>query len=71
MELDSKIGLFVSLNPTFVAVGLLYADTPAETPKVFDPFLNLQSLISAAVPWTDGTIRSLLASIQYNAPSAR
>ncbi|EMR72870.1 putative fad linked oxidase-like protein [Eutypa lata UCREL1] len=71
MELDPKIGLFVSFNPTFVAVGLLYADTPAETSKVFDPFLNLQSLISAAVPWTDGTIRSLVASIQYNAPSAR
>ncbi|RYP67413.1 hypothetical protein DL771_007244 [Monosporascus sp. 5C6A] len=71
MECDPKIGLFVSFNPTYVSVGLLYAGIPAEIPKAFDPFLNLQSLTTTAVPWTDGTIRSLVASIQYDAPSAR
>lgn len=71
MESDPKIGLFVSFNLTFVAVGLMYADTPAEIPAAFDTFLNLKSLTTTAIPWADGTIRSLVASIQYDAPSAR
>jgi hypothetical protein len=38
MESDPKIGLFVSFNPTFVAVGLLYADASAEVPAAFKSF---------------------------------
>ncbi|KAK7952974.1 6-hydroxy-D-nicotine oxidase [Apiospora saccharicola] len=71
METDPKIGLFVSFNPTFVAVGLLYANSPAEIPAVFKPFLDLKSLVNAVVPWTEGTVKSLVESIQFNAPSAR
>lgn len=71
MEIDPKIGLFVSFNPAYVAVGLLYADISANMPNVFEPFLNLRSLISNAVPWTDGTIKSLVESIQSTEPSAR
>lgn len=71
MESDPKIGLFVSFNPTFIVVGLLYADAPVEVPSAFDPFLNLKSLTATAVPWADGTIVSLVASIQFNPPSAR
>ncbi|KAK6829828.1 6-hydroxy-D-nicotine oxidase [Apiospora arundinis] len=70
MELDPKIGLSVSFNPTFVAVGLLYADAPAEIPAAFKPFMDLESLMSAAVPWTIGIVKSLVEAIQYNAPSS-
>ncbi|KAK5628867.1 hypothetical protein RRF57_004582 [Xylaria bambusicola] len=71
MEMDPKIGLFVSVSAQAASVGLLYADTPAEIPKAFDPFLQLDSLLMEAVPWTDGTIKSLVNSIQYDQPSAR
>ncbi|KAI0154982.1 6-hydroxy-D-nicotine oxidase [Xylariaceae sp. FL1272] len=71
MELDPKIGLFVNFQPGACSVGLLYADTPAEPVRAFDPFLNLESLISSAVPTTNGTIKSLVASIAYQGPSAR
>ena len=71
MESDPKIGLFVSFNPTYVSVGLLYADAPAEIPQAFEPFLKLKSLISEAVPWTSGTLKSFVESIQYTPPSAR
>ncbi|KAI1287910.1 6-hydroxy-D-nicotine oxidase [Xylaria venustula] len=39
-------------------------------PRAFDPFLKLNSLIMEAVPWTDGTIMSLVNSIQYTEPPA-
>ncbi|KAI1779059.1 6-hydroxy-D-nicotine oxidase [Hypoxylon cercidicola] len=71
MEKDPKISLFVSFQSGFVAVGLLYADSPAERPKAFDPFFNLKSLINTAVPTTNGTIKSLVTSIAYLGPSAR
>ncbi|KAI0196912.1 6-hydroxy-D-nicotine oxidase [Astrocystis sublimbata] len=73
MEDDPKIGLFVSFSAQSVTVGLLYADELPEeiTPKAFDPFLQLDSLLAQPVPWTSGTIKSLVNSIQYNAPSAR
>ncbi len=71
METDPKIGLFVNFQPGFVAVGLLYADAPAERPKAFDPFFNLKSLINGGVPTTNGTIKSLVASIAFSGPSAR
>jgi hypothetical protein len=34
MEQDPKIGLFVNFQGAAVAVGLLYADIPAEPPKL-------------------------------------
>ncbi|KAK7751160.1 hypothetical protein SLS62_006843 [Diatrype stigma] len=71
MESDPNIGLFVSFNLTFVAVGSMNADTLTDILGAFDPFLNLKSLMTVAVPWTDGTIGSLIASIQYDATSAR
>ncbi|KAI1264929.1 6-hydroxy-D-nicotine oxidase [Xylariaceae sp. FL1019] len=74
MEDDPKIGLFVSFQPKAVAVGLLYADVPDEIPKAFQPFLQLSSLLTKAVEWTDGTdstIKSLVSSIQFAPPSAR
>jgi FAD/FMN-containing dehydrogenase len=45
MEMDPKIGLFTNFNNEFVAVGLLYADTPAERPKAFETFFKLESLM--------------------------
>lgn len=71
METDPKIGLFVNVRSTYVAVGLLYADIPSERPKAFDSFFNLKSLIKAAVPTTNGTIYSLVTAISYTSPSAR
>lgn len=59
MEKDSKIGLFTNFNNGFVAVGLLYGDTPAERPPAFEPFHNLKSLINTVVPSTNGTLLSL------------
>ncbi|KAJ5092888.1 hypothetical protein N7456_008749 [Penicillium angulare] len=61
MENDPKIGLFTNFNNGFVAVGLFYADTPAERPSAFEPFdkLGQESLMMAAVPTTNGTILSL------------
>lgn len=71
METDPKIGTFVSVNPTFVAIGLLYADSEADQPKEFKTFLNLKSLITTAVPATKGTIKSLVDSIALTTPSVR
>ncbi|KAK7752658.1 hypothetical protein SLS62_005427 [Diatrype stigma] len=59
MEKDPKIGLFVNFQSAYVAVGLLYADSPAERPGAFEPFFGLKSLIQAGVPTTNGTIKSL------------
>ncbi|KAJ3464807.1 hypothetical protein MRS44_009593 [Fusarium solani] len=59
MESDPKIGLFTNFNPGFVAVGLLYADQPTEQVNAFEPFYNLGSLLSTAIPQTNGTLLSL------------
>lgn len=61
MENDRNIGLFTNFNNGFVAIGLLYADTPTKRPVVFDSFkkLDQESLMMAAVPTTNGTILSL------------
>lgn len=60
MEHDPKIGLFVNFNRGFVAVGLLYADSPAERPKVFDQFSNLPGLLQTVISETRGTLGSLM-----------
>ncbi|KAK8137284.1 6-hydroxy-D-nicotine oxidase [Apiospora sp. TS-2023a] len=53
METDPKIGLFVSFNPTFVAVGLLYADSLAEsmtaTKVSLDLYIKSHELYLAAI----------------------
>ncbi|KAJ5734910.1 uncharacterized protein N7483_000035 [Penicillium malachiteum] len=65
MESDPKIGLFTNFNNGFAAVGLLYANTPHERPAVFAPFYHLQSLISAALPSTDGALLSLAQAMGH------
>ncbi|KAI0010243.1 hypothetical protein F4779DRAFT_616820 [Xylariaceae sp. FL0662B] len=71
METDPKIGMFTFVNSTYVAVGLLYADSEAQRPKAFDTFFNLRSLITSAVPTTKGTIKSLVDAINLLGPVTR
>lgn len=59
MELDHKIGLFINTRKDYIAVGLFYADWPTESPRVFEPFSKLTSLIAAVVPTTNGTLLTL------------
>ena len=63
MRHDPKIGTFVTLTGSFIAVGLLYADSTGGRPKVFDTFLGLESLLQSAVPTTHGTMKSLVYSL--------
>ncbi|OJJ72078.1 hypothetical protein ASPBRDRAFT_43473 [Aspergillus brasiliensis CBS 101740] len=65
MEEDPKIGLFTNFNNGFVAVGLFYGDHPAEPPKAFEPFHSLKSLMTTAVPSTNGTILSLAQAMGH------
>ncbi|RMJ19360.1 hypothetical protein CDV36_000989 [Fusarium kuroshium] len=65
MESDPKIGLFTNFNPGFVAVGLLYADQPTEQVKAFEPFYKLGSLLSNAIPQTNGTLLSLAQAMGH------
>lgn len=60
METDPKYGMFVTFYPTMSVVGLFYADWASETPKAFQPFLNLKSLVNSVVPTTNGTVKSLV-----------
>ncbi|KAI8965117.1 hypothetical protein F5Y11DRAFT_36641 [Daldinia sp. FL1419] len=71
METDPKLGMFASINPTFIAIGIYYADSEAKQPKAIETFLNLKSLMQAAVPTTKGTIKSLVESIGILGPSSR
>ncbi|KAI0598802.1 6-hydroxy-D-nicotine oxidase [Biscogniauxia sp. FL1348] len=71
MEADPKIGTFTNVNPTFIAVGLFYAEWVEKRPQAFDTFFNLKSLISAAVPTTNGTMRDLVLAIGTDFPVAR
>lgn len=68
MEKDPKIGMFVNLNPTAVAVGLFYADWVSETPEAFRSFFSLTSLISSVVPTTNGTMKGLVDAIGPTKP---
>ncbi|SPQ24831.1 da282525-0d69-4986-86b6-6158ee645cdf [Thermothielavioides terrestris] len=65
MEKDPKIGSFTNFNAQFVAVGLLYADTPSERPSAFEPFWDLKSLIATACPTTEGTLLSLAQTMRH------
>ncbi|KAI1169675.1 6-hydroxy-D-nicotine oxidase [Nemania sp. FL0916] len=63
MESDPKLGAFVYINPTFIAVGLFYAEWVEERPKAFNTFFNLKSLVAVAVPTTNGTMKDLVAAV--------
>ncbi|KAI1452358.1 hypothetical protein F4805DRAFT_472461 [Annulohypoxylon moriforme] len=63
METDPKYGMFVTFYPTMCFVGLFYADWVEETPKAFQSFFNLKSLLKPMVPTTNGTIKSLVDSL--------
>ncbi|KAB8267307.1 6-hydroxy-D-nicotine oxidase [Aspergillus minisclerotigenes] len=65
MEDDPKIGLFTNFNNGFVAVGLLYGDTPAEPPSAFESFYNLKGLMTTALPTTNGTLLSLAQAMGH------
>ncbi|KAI1395905.1 hypothetical protein F4819DRAFT_166712 [Hypoxylon fuscum] len=69
MESDPKIGLFTNFRSGFVVVGMLYADSPAETPKAFDPFVKLTSLVNVMLSTTTGTVSSLVKTLdQFHPP---
>lgn len=62
MEKDPKIGMFTNFNSAFVAVGLIYADTPEKKPEAFKAFDLLSvsaAKIGMACDTTDGTLFSL------------
>ncbi|KAJ5657925.1 6-hydroxy-D-nicotine oxidase [Penicillium longicatenatum] len=65
MENDPKIGLFTNFNNGFVAVGLLYGDTPTERPTAFKPFYDLDSLVTTVLPSTNGTLLSLAQAMGH------
>lgn len=64
METDPKLGLFTNFNQGFVAVGLLYGDTPTERPAAFKPFDDL-GVISTVLPTTNGTLLSLAQAMGH------
>ena len=64
MEEDHNIGLFINVRRDFIAVGIFYADWPAEFPAVFDPLVKLDSLLAAAVPTSNGTFSTLNAILE-------
>lgn len=63
MEKDPKIGAFINTQGPMVAVGLFYAEWTEERPKAFEEFFNLGSLLQAVVPTTNGTVKSLVFSL--------
>lgn len=63
MERDPRIGMFTSVSPGSIVVGLFYADAKAERPQVFETFLKLGSLIQVVVPTITGTIKTLVDAI--------
>ena len=65
MEEDSKIGLFTNYNNGFVAVGMLYGDTPNEPPAAFQQFHELNSLLMTVLPVTNGTLLSLAEAMGH------
>lgn len=63
MQHDPKIGAFVNSQGTFIAAGIFYAEPVDTCPKAFDTFNNLGSLLQSAVPTSNGTIKSLVDSL--------
>ena len=71
MEKDDKAAYFTNVHRDFVAIGQLYADTPKEEPKVFEPFRKLESLMQPVVPKTDGTLSTLAQAIGHRPPKGK
>ncbi|KJZ70865.1 hypothetical protein HIM_09730 [Hirsutella minnesotensis 3608] len=72
MEQDAKIGLFTHFNQGFVAVGMIYADTPVDRPPAFESFDKLDSFMMAVAPTTNGTLLSLAQAMSHEqAPMKR
>jgi hypothetical protein len=69
MESDPNIGLFVNSRRGVVIVGMLYADQPLEKPTAFDSFLSLPSLLQTMLPTTNGTLASLVQTLDKFHPS--
>lgn len=63
MEKDPKLNLFTNYNKQFVAVIMIYADTPADLPQAFEPFDKLESHLNTVVPPTDGTVFTLVQTL--------
>ncbi|KAH9890763.1 FAD-binding domain-containing protein [Xylariomycetidae sp. FL2044] len=71
MEDDPKIGTFAYVNPTFVVVGLFYAEWTDERPQAFERFFSMKSLMTTAVPTTNGSMKDLVDAIGTGFPIAR
>ncbi|KAH7627786.1 hypothetical protein B0T09DRAFT_359115 [Sordaria sp. MPI-SDFR-AT-0083] len=71
MENDPKAAYFTNVHRDFVAIGQLYADTPKEEPKVFEPFRKLESMMAPVVPKTDGTLSTLAQAIGHRPPKGK
>lgn len=68
MEKDPKIGMFTNYNSAFVAVGLIYADTPEKKPEAFEAFDLLSASaakIGMACDTTNGTLLSLAKAMSH------
>ncbi|ETS78644.1 hypothetical protein PFICI_08497 [Pestalotiopsis fici W106-1] len=63
MESDPNIGLFVNSRRGVVRVGLLYADQPLGKSDTFDSFLSLPSLLQTMLSTTNGTLASLVQTL--------
>lgn len=63
MEKDPKLNLFTNYNKQFVAVIMIYADTPADLPEAFGPFDKLESHLNTVVPPMDGTVFTLVQTL--------
>lgn len=69
MESDPKIGLFTNFRRGAAIVGMLYAEQPVEKPSAFDSFLSLSSLLQTILPTTNGTVSSLVQTLdQFHPP---
>jgi hypothetical protein len=53
-EDDDRIGFFLSVNPGFIVVGLLYKGWSEETPSPFQSFDGI-TIMSVAIAETNGT----------------
>ncbi|KAG6366579.1 hypothetical protein INS49_000757 [Diaporthe citri] len=63
IEKDPKLNLFTNCNKQFVAVIMIYADSPAGFPKAFQPFDKLSSHLNTVVPPTDGTVFTVVKTL--------
>ncbi|KAK3485190.1 uncharacterized protein B0T23DRAFT_408293 [Neurospora hispaniola] len=71
METDAQAAYFTNVHRDFVAIGQLYADTPEEEPKVFEPFRKLESMMAPVVPKTNGTLSTLAQAIGHRPPKGK